>query len=283
MNIDQIQITSNTLNLEFSPSRPISVLHGNYSDLTLDLIREVIGDCGTIESPDRINDGQFVIHADVEMDMENYSICYIRNSDFIGDRRLAVNFDIQSTEFSLNDTHEYESKLRKCNINDSNIFDLSKISISENLSESDSWLASFEAFIGQLSEEDCRPIIVYDFFDRIDEAIDTAPYLDKLASLGRQVFIAVCADYSVEKLNHPLAQAVFISPFAGLSVGNTYDTDFTVIPCPVCGNKTLDNHWICLHCYWEYDGFPEDHYSSANGATLAEYRRRYLETKKESE
>lgn len=59
-------------------------------------------------------------------------------------------------------------------------------------------------------------------------------------------------------------------------VGTAYDADYTVILCPVCNGKTLDNHWICPHCGWEYDGFPEDHYSAANRATLQEYRAQYL-------
>lgn len=66
--------------------------------------------------------------------------------------------------------------------------------------------------------------------------------------------------------------------FENLEIGEIYDSDFTVIRCPVCGHKTLDNHWICPNCNWEYDGFPEDHYSAANGATLAEYRRRFYKT-----
>lgn len=57
-------------------------------------------------------------------------------------------------------------------------------------------------------------------------------------------------------------------------LGATYD-DYTVIICPVCKHKTLDNYDICRHCGWEYDGFSEYHYSSANGATLAEYRAEY--------
>ena len=48
-----------------------------------------------------------------------------------------------------------------------------------------------------------------DFFDRLDEAIDITPILDKISSLGRQVFIAVCANYPVEKLKHDAVQIVY--------------------------------------------------------------------------
>ena len=64
-------------------------------------------------------------------------------------------------------------------------------------------------------------------------------------------------------------------------VGTAYDQDHTVILCPVCNGKTLDNHWICPHCGWEYDGFPEDHYSAANGATLVKYREQYKQALEE--
>ena len=58
-------------------------------------------------------------------------------------------------------------------------------------------------------------------------------------------------------------------------VGTAYDDEHTVIICPVCRQRMLDHYDICCHCGWEYDGFGEDHYSAANGATLAEYREQY--------
>ncbi len=50
---------------------------------------------------------------------------------------------------------------------------------------------------------------------------------------------------------------------------------YKITVCPVCSNETLDDYFICPTCGWEYDAFPEDHYSAANGATLREYRERY--------
>ena len=44
---------------------------------------------------------------------------------------------------------------------------------------------------------------------------------------------------------------------------------FGIVTCPICGNETLDNYYICPHCNWEYDGKTEDdEYSSANGDTV---------------
>lgn len=52
---------------------------------------------------------------------------------------------------------------------------------------------------------------------------------------------------------------------------------YTIVKCPVCGWETLDNHWICENCGWEYDGTTEEHaYSACNKATLAQYRKDYL-------
>ena len=188
MKINQFQITSAyTLNIEFATTAPICVLRGRYSDLALDLMRELIGDYGAQNDPDRIDDGRFVIHADIEMDNKNYSVCYIRNADFMGDNRLAVNFDPNSIRFSEDDTREF---VDMCNVRDT---DNSNVLVK----------TSDISFC-----EDDRPIFIYDYFDRLDEAIDIAPVLEKLSSLGRQVFISVCGNYPSEKMKHDKVQFV---------------------------------------------------------------------------
>ena len=62
-------------------------------------------------------------------------------------------------------------------------------------------------------------------------------------------------------------------------VGTTVDDIYTVIRCPVCYNKTLNNSYICCHCGWEHDDFSD--YSYANGSTLEEYREAYNKIAKE--
>lgn len=84
--------------------------------------------------------------------------------------------------------------------------------------------------------------------------------------MKESIYAAICGEYGKRVLP---------------SVGTAYDEDHTVIVCPVCKRKTLDNYDICLHCGWEYDGFPEDHYSAANGATLTDYREQYKKAIKE--
>ena len=188
MKIKHFQITSaSTLNIEFAITTPICVLRGRYSDLVLDLIREAIGDYGAQNDPDRIDDGRFVIHADIEMDNKNYNICYIRNADFMGDNRLAVNFEPNSIRFSEDDTREFVDKCNERDVDNHNV--LIKT-----------------ADISYCADD--RPIFIYDYFDRLDEAIDITPILDALSSLGRQVFIAVCSNYPPKKLKHNKVQVV---------------------------------------------------------------------------
>jgi hypothetical protein len=190
MKINNIQITSaSTLNIEFATTAPICVFHGRYSDLALDLVRELIGDYGVQNDPDRIDDGRFVIHADIEMDNKNYNVCYIRNADFMGDNRLAVNFEPNSIRFSEDDTHEFVNKCNGRDTDNSNVL-IKTADIS--------------------SCEDDRPIFICDYyFDRLDAEIDIIPILNKLSSLGRQVFIAVCSNYPIEKLKHNAVQIVY--------------------------------------------------------------------------
>ena len=98
MHLTSLSITSATaLNFDLTPSAPVCILRGRHSDLALDLIRELMGDYGAQNDPDRVDDG--------------------------------------------------------------------------------------------------RPVFLYGFLDRLDAATDISPLIDRLASLGRQVFIAVCSDY----------------------------------------------------------------------------------------
>lgn len=51
------------------------------------------------------------------------------------------------------------------------------------------------------------------------------------------------------------------------------DMGYKIVFCPVCGSRTLDSHYICSYCQWEYDGVTEeDVRSSCNKMTVAEYR-----------
>lgn len=51
---------------------------------------------------------------------------------------------------------------------------------------------------------------------------------------------------------------------------------YNLVICPVCGKPTLDNHWVCSNCLWEYDGTTTLGYSSANKSTLSQYKVSYF-------
>lgn len=73
------------------------------------------------------------------------------------------------------------------------------------LGESSFNIENFKKFIEIAREEtekgDTRPIYVFNFFERLDEATDIAPFIDLLASLGRQVFVGV-GNYSIERFKN---------------------------------------------------------------------------------
>ena len=93
-------------------------------------------------------------------------------------------------------------------------FSIHQAPLSEDalLSEGVLRLAQMERFLALLRKEteggDRRPIYVFGWLERVDEAVDVTPYLDALASLGRQVFLAVDAAVPEERLAHPRAQVV---------------------------------------------------------------------------
>jgi len=209
MRINNIQITSaSTLEFDCTLTAPICAFCGHYSDLALDLIREVIGDYGAQNDPDRVDDGNFVINSSTEIDNKKYEKCYIRNADFMGDNRMAVNFKPRSIDFSHDDTEEYLCKLAQYSAHNGNVFNIPKRLNLLYRSESDRYLYAFDSFFKGISFDDDRPIFVYDFFERIDESVSVTPYLDALAAVGRQVFIAVCSNYPTKKLKHDAVQIV---------------------------------------------------------------------------
>ena len=67
------------------------------------------------------------------------------------------------------------------------------------------------------------------------------------------------------------------TPFDLRTTREYRELGFKIVNCPVCGKETLDSHWICQHCGWEYEGtIKETEYSASNKATVAEYRKNNL-------
>ena len=81
-----------------------------------------------------------------------------------------------------------------------------------NLSECDYNIENFKRFIEIVKEEtakgDTRPIYIFNFFERLDEATDITSFIEALASLGRQVFVSVSNTYPLERFKNSKVQVV---------------------------------------------------------------------------
>jgi hypothetical protein len=158
MKIKSITIMSHTaLDFELNGAKPITIFRGKHSSLVLDLVREVIGDCNSTCDADSIDDGHFIIHADIDIDGKNYSACYIRGADFFGDNRIAVNFKPNSIEYSEDDTIEFLEKCKEIN-------------------------------------SDNRPVFIYP--SALGEKNNVIAFIQALSGADRQVFLAVSEECS---------------------------------------------------------------------------------------
>ena len=65
------------------------------------------------------------------------------------------------------------------------------------------------------------------------------------------------------------------TPFDLRATKEYRELGYQIVLCPICGKETLDSHWICQNCGWEYDGITEEtNYSFTNQATPADYRKK---------
>ena len=166
MRIKNLAITSpSALDFELDIISPVCVLQGEHSALVLDLIRELTQDYDSEADPDGYDDGHFVIHSDIEIDDKNYTVCYIRNADFMGDNRIAANFMPDSFEFSMDDTEEFIDKCNARNKDTNNVIYNNKVC--------------------SIAKDD-RPLFVY-----CEDSDDISAIIDALYALDRQIFIAV--------------------------------------------------------------------------------------------
>lgn len=181
MNIKNFKADTSIFSVELSADKPICFIRGGYSNFVLDLMRELIGDYVSHCYLDNVNDGFYVLHADIEDGSKNYQVCYIRNAEEVGDNRIGVNFTDGGTNFSKADTYEFLDKREDWAMDTSNVL----------IGTADPTSVTSKS-----------PIFIYDYFDRLDLGIDTSPLLDRLLGTGRQVFIAVCGSYPDEKVKH---------------------------------------------------------------------------------
>ena len=147
---------------------------------------------------DETKERTFVSRVNFELDGEEIELCGI----LCDDQSFFVAVK-DGEHFSAERTQTIVAKLRSMKRDESNSYNFfNKYVANENsLSECDYNIANFKRFIEIAREEtekgDTRPIYVFNFFERLDEATDIEPFIDLLASLGRQVFIGV-GNYPIE-------------------------------------------------------------------------------------
>ena len=148
---------------------------------------------------DETKERTFVSRVTFELDGEDIELCGV----LCDDQSFFVAVK-DGEHFSAERTPKVIATLRSMKRDERNSYSfLNKYVANENnLSECDYNIANFKRFIEIAREEtekgDTRPIYVFNFFERLDEAIDIAPFIDLLASLGRQVFIGV-GNYPIER------------------------------------------------------------------------------------
>ena len=60
----------------------------------------------------------------------------------------------------------------------------------------------------ETAKGDTRPIYIFNFFERLDDATDITPFIDALADLGKQVFVGVSNTYPLERFESDKVQVV---------------------------------------------------------------------------
>lgn len=281
MRIKKLQISPDVLDEHAIPTdKNLCCIVGRNSFEILDTVRLLLGE----SMPKKAIDG-LAVYANVEIDRKDFSVCCIFCEGYV---KTAVNFVPYTTSFSLDDTKDYVIKTKARNKDGGNVLDAhTTLNNDLYLSESDSLMHLIDEFVlKNRQSDDDRPLFIYGIFERLDNAADVSSLLHKLNSLNRQIFIAAEDAELPKKLIYPFVCTIYAStsskaPWQQLNVGDTYDGFYTVIRCPVCGNKTLDNYWICPHCAWEYDTHSENEYSSCNQTTLNKYREQYGKDKNE--
>ena len=163
---------------------------------------------------DETKERTFVSRVNLELDGEEVELCGV----LCDDQSFFVAVK-DGEHFSAERTPEFIAKLRSMKRDDRNSYNfLNRYVANENyLSECDYNIANFKRFIeiarAETEKGDTRPIYVFNFFERLDEATDTAPFIDLLASLGRQVFVGVSNTYPFERFESDKVQVVYCNCF----------------------------------------------------------------------
>ena len=158
---------------------------------------------------DESKERTFVSKVKFDLDGEDIDLCGV----LCDDQSFFVAVK-DGEHFSAERTKEVIAKLRSMKRDERNSYNfLNKYTANENnLSECDYNIENFNRFIEIVKEEtakgDTRPIYIFNFFERLDEATDITPFIDALASLGRQVFVGISNNYPLERFESDKVQVV---------------------------------------------------------------------------
>ena len=158
---------------------------------------------------DESKERTFVSEVKFDLDGEDIDLCGV----LCDDQSFFVAVK-DGEHFSAERTQKVIAKLRSMKRDERNSYNfLNKYVANENnLSECDYNIANFNRFIEIVKEEtargDTRSIYVFNFFERLDEATDIEPFIDALASLGRQVFVGISNKYPLERFESDKVQLV---------------------------------------------------------------------------
>ena len=158
---------------------------------------------------DESKERTFVSRVNFEIDGEDIELCGVLCSD----QSFFIAVDTENG-FSKFETKKCLSKLFTFKSDEKNYYCMEHkyVTNDDYLSESDFQIANFKRFLRIVKCEtkrgDNRPIYIFNFFERIDEAADIIPFIDELASFGRQVFISISTNYPEEKITRDKVQIV---------------------------------------------------------------------------
>lgn len=158
---------------------------------------------------DESKERTFVSRVDFEFDGEDIELCGV----LCNDQSFFVAVK-DGEHFSAERTPKVIATLRSMKRDESNsyIFLNKYVTNENNLSESDYNIENFKRFIEIVKEEtdkgDTRPIYIFNFFERLDEATDITPFIDTLANIGRQVFVGISNNYPIERFESAKVQVV---------------------------------------------------------------------------
>ena len=191
----------------FDETKPVCVFSGQ--PIFLHMMRCLL-DGESDDTPiDETKKRTFVSRVTFELAGEDIELCGVLCDDqsfFVGVKDGDL-FSAEKTESTL-------FKLRKLKSDERNSYSFLNryVENENNISECDYNIENFNRFIeiakAETQNGDTRPVYIFNFFERLDEATDIEPFIDALASLGRQVFVGISNKYPLERFESDKVQLV---------------------------------------------------------------------------